>query len=325
MDPELARAHYERGLAHRELSQLDLAVSDFRKVLKIQPDHVPALGLLSQTLSTLGQHEAALTLLNHACQAGDLHHDPSLLRLRAACHEALGNIIEADADLAAADAEEDHKLCVICMEVEREGRLLPCLHAALCRDCANELYVRKKPCPICGTRIASVELGVFMSTFALEAADLSPLHEAPQLDTPSRMRSRDTANNGEGTVRRLWNGTDPIAEEDAAGPAGMQWVPRDGETERGGTENQRVAGGTGNDGESEVGGSAHANHAADDDEEVVVLSPGRVDRENVRLPVPQGEPRTSEGGTPDHDADEPVPTLSVGDEVSATAVTVGAV
>ncbi len=44
----------------------------------------------------------------------------------------------------------------------------PCLHAGLCRDCANGLLAKHFPCPLCGSKIERIEDGNFESTFCLD-------------------------------------------------------------------------------------------------------------------------------------------------------------
>lgn len=51
-----------------------------------------------------------------------------------------------------------------------ECRLRPCMHAALCVECAEGLMARGYSCPICSCKIEQVERGAFMRTFTVEEA-----------------------------------------------------------------------------------------------------------------------------------------------------------
>ena len=69
-------------------------------------------------------------------------------------------------------AGTNKKLCTVCMDNERSCRLRPCMHAALCTQCAQSLMSRKYGCPICDTRIDSLERGQFMCTFTADTAQV---------------------------------------------------------------------------------------------------------------------------------------------------------
>lgn len=62
------------------------------------------------------------------------------------------------------------KACMICMDKDRGCRLRPCLHAALCVECAQGLKARHYGCPICNTQIESLEVGSFAKTYSVEEA-----------------------------------------------------------------------------------------------------------------------------------------------------------
>lgn len=49
-------------------------------------------------------------------------------------------------------------------------RLRPCLHAALCVECAQGLKARHYACPICNTQIESLEAGSFAKTYSVDEA-----------------------------------------------------------------------------------------------------------------------------------------------------------
>ena len=98
-----------------------------------------------------GDWEGALVILNEGIRT---HPGESrLFSLRAECHRAAGHLEAAEEDRAAEEEAEGHKTCVVCMEEERGARLHPCMHACMCRDCAEQLLECCCPCPICGVRI----------------------------------------------------------------------------------------------------------------------------------------------------------------------------
>lgn len=45
------------------------------------------------------------------------------------------------------DQEEDKRLCVVCLSVDKTVVLVPCLHLCVCTDCSNANAL--KLCPIC--------------------------------------------------------------------------------------------------------------------------------------------------------------------------------
>jgi len=146
--------------------------------------------------------------------------EPSELRLlytvRAEAHKQLGNTSEALDDLDAAAASEDEaKMCVVCMDAARNARIVPCLHAALCEDCAEELRKQDYPCPICSGKITGVERGKFLNTFTLDqqtnmpptpfrlaAALITEMvptpqnHRSPSGGAPLRLVGQDTETDG---------------------------------------------------------------------------------------------------------------------------------
>ena len=137
----MVRAYYERGCAHEMLSDVSSAVADWRVAIAKDPDHVAAHAKLAGTFVALGEPALALPLFDRAVAL--LSDDAELWRGRAACLRLLGREAEAAEDDDRADDADEHKLCVICMEDSREGRLRPCNHAALCQICATELLRRR--------------------------------------------------------------------------------------------------------------------------------------------------------------------------------------
>lgn len=64
---------------------------------------------------------------------------------------------ECDYTKAADDADSE-KVCVICLEYERNLAAIPCSHLAYCRKCALVLTQKKEPCAVCRAQIKRFEL-----------------------------------------------------------------------------------------------------------------------------------------------------------------------
>lgn len=111
-------------------------------------------------------------------------------RLRSSILQKLGDMDRSLADLETAGMIEENKICVICLENQRETRLHPCLHAVLCTSCASGLCKQRMACPLCGATIQHVEFGKFDSTFAFEEKTTKLL----------QMKSGKLANTNEETV-----------------------------------------------------------------------------------------------------------------------------
>ncbi|EFN57168.1 hypothetical protein CHLNCDRAFT_143545 [Chlorella variabilis] len=58
----------------------------------------------------------------------------------------------ADAD----DADNEERLCVICLVNERDTTVLPCRHMCMCHECAQELRKQTSKCPICRNQVESL-------------------------------------------------------------------------------------------------------------------------------------------------------------------------
>jgi serine/threonine protein kinase len=56
-----------------------------------------------------------------------------------------------DADLVAAQADEDRRECLVCADAARATAFVPCGHLCCCDDCAKDL----RDCPLCRTSIES--------------------------------------------------------------------------------------------------------------------------------------------------------------------------
>lgn len=66
-------------------------------------------------------------------------------------------VAAAAAPASGASARE----CVVCMDRPRGTRLLPCLCAALCVECASDGLYRGQPCPMCCEPVRSFQRGTF--------------------------------------------------------------------------------------------------------------------------------------------------------------------
>ena len=64
--PDYAEAHYNLGIAHKDLGQLDDAVKSYEQTLAIKPDYVEAHNNLGLTLKDLGQRDAAINFFKQA-------------------------------------------------------------------------------------------------------------------------------------------------------------------------------------------------------------------------------------------------------------------
>lgn len=51
---------------------------------------------------------------------------------------------------------EDHRLCVICMDGEKEYVGVPCGHLMFCEECRDVFRHSGKPCPVCNARMKSI-------------------------------------------------------------------------------------------------------------------------------------------------------------------------
>ncbi|CAG9463513.1 unnamed protein product [Pedinophyceae sp. YPF-701] len=198
--PGNVRARYERGLAFSRLSRHREALRDVTNVLRVQPDHMGALRARAAALLAVGDAKACVETTTSALKQNPPENEcGDLYALRAEAHKALGHTAEALDDMeAAARAEDEAKQCVVCMDEPRGCRLLPCMHAVMCADCAEQLLRDKFACPICGSAIQGLEKGQFIDTFALDRDTPTPFKHAAALaaEAPSpapSLREGDTA------------------------------------------------------------------------------------------------------------------------------------
>lgn len=56
------------------------------------------------------------------------------------------------------EKEEDmeERLCVICLNKDRDTTVLPCRHMCMCHECAQELRKQTSKCPICRNHVESL-------------------------------------------------------------------------------------------------------------------------------------------------------------------------
>jgi len=187
--PNCARAYLERGHAYSEKKIWDNAVADYTMATKLQDNYISAYYLRAQAYMHMGQlddaakdYTTAIKLDPENAQLRALKSEIQKARLvvvpvrasRDAEEAPAGDADEAEDPFAGLDtptsARNAVKQCMICMDAERGCRLRPCLHAALCVSCGENLKGKGFGCPICNVKIEAVEQGAFMRTFALDEA-----------------------------------------------------------------------------------------------------------------------------------------------------------
>eukprot|EP00198_Chlamydomonas_reinhardtii_P008841 XP_001698178.1 predicted protein [Chlamydomonas reinhardtii] len=131
--PTYARAYLERGNVRLDQKEFNGAVGDYTLALQLQGNLLQAYVMRCHARMAMRQWS-----------------------------EALGDVREAerlDPENAQVRALKIQKLCMVCMDAERECRLRPCMHAALCVECAEGLMARGYSCPICSCKIEQSPLG----------------------------------------------------------------------------------------------------------------------------------------------------------------------
>lgn len=59
------------------------------------------------------------------------------------------------------DDDDDEKLCVVCLERERDVMLLPCNHAVLCGKCKPAVLAKLgNTCPLCRQRVSKTVMHI---------------------------------------------------------------------------------------------------------------------------------------------------------------------
>lgn len=164
--PDFARAYHGRGLGRLQLALLEDALEDFTLAIKHSPDWPLAYLSRASAHSELANVELAVADCTKAI--GLWPDDARAYKVRAGLYQAAGEMEKALEDFEKAGLIEQNKTCVVCLEAARDTRLHPCLHAGLCRDCANGLLAKHFPCPLCGSKIERIEDGSFESTFCLD-------------------------------------------------------------------------------------------------------------------------------------------------------------
>lgn len=183
--PKYPRAYLERGNVRLSQKQYETAVVDYDAALKLQPNLVQAFMMRSSARLEMKQYLEALADIKEAerLDPDNAHVKVLKIQVRKAQQVAAGvalNVERADGADPDAFASFDtpkstpspsiRKVCMVCMDSERECRLRPCMHASLCVECAESLRARSYGCPICNAKIEAVEQGQFMRTFTVEDA-----------------------------------------------------------------------------------------------------------------------------------------------------------
>jgi len=164
--PDFARAYHGRGLGRQQLELLEEALEDFTLAIKHSPDW--PLAYLSRASAHSEMLNVELAVADCTKAIGLLPDDPRAYKVRAGLYQETGEMEKALEDFEKAGLIEQNKTCVVCLEARRDTRLHPCLHAGLCRDCANGLQAKHFPCPLCGSKIERIEDGNFESTFCMD-------------------------------------------------------------------------------------------------------------------------------------------------------------
>ncbi|KAG2499493.1 hypothetical protein HYH03_002440 [Edaphochlamys debaryana] len=201
--PTYARAYLERGNVRLDQKDFAAAVGDYTMALQLQGNLLQAYVMRCHARMALRQYNEALQDVREAerldpenaqvkalkaqvrkAQAGG---GGALAAAAAAAAAAAGGLVVPGAGSGGPGSEDEdafagvdtpkstpspsvRKLCMVCMDAERECRLRPCMHAALCVECAEGLMARGYGCPICSCKIEQVEKGAFMRTFTVEEA-----------------------------------------------------------------------------------------------------------------------------------------------------------
>ncbi|GIL74778.1 hypothetical protein Vretimale_2401 [Volvox reticuliferus] len=190
--PTYARAYLERGNVRLDQRDYTLAIGDYTLALQLQGNLLQAYMMRCHAQMALRQYAEAM---QDAREAERLDPENAQVKaLKAQVRKAQVNVVGAGGGAGGAPGsvaggggdEEDafagldtpkstpspsvRKLCMVCMDLERECRLRPCMHAALCVACAEGLMARGYGCPICSSKIDQVERGSFMRTFTVEEA-----------------------------------------------------------------------------------------------------------------------------------------------------------
>ncbi|MEW5304400.1 MAG: hypothetical protein WDW36_007011 [Sanguina aurantia] len=191
--PDHARARLERGNVAHAKQEWDAALLDFSAAILLQHNYLMAFFMRARVYMELQRYEEAMC---DCVEAGALDPgNPQIFTLREEVRSARRAAHPTEED-AFADVETPkdlsllQKLCMVCMETERGCRLRPCMHSALCMQCATSLKTRSYNCPICNSQIDSIEAGAFMRTFASEdmssmLAACGPLPSSPCCASPT--------------------------------------------------------------------------------------------------------------------------------------------
>ncbi|KXZ52385.1 hypothetical protein GPECTOR_9g429 [Gonium pectorale] len=189
--PDYSRAYLERGNVRLDQKDYTLALGDYDRALQLQGNLLQGYVMRCHTRLALQQFAEALADAREAEKLDPENAQVRALKARVRKAQAAaaagvavapsgasssGSVPSEEDAFAGADTPKStpspsvRKLCMVCMDAERECRLRPCFHAALCVECAEGLMARGYGCPICSSKIEQVERGTFMRTFTVEEA-----------------------------------------------------------------------------------------------------------------------------------------------------------
>ena len=65
------------------------------------------------------------------------------------------------------------KECIICLTADKDTMILPCRHLSICRQCAVQVSMEMKKCPVCRNRIVLLYRIGIASMLSLKAVNLT--------------------------------------------------------------------------------------------------------------------------------------------------------
>mmetsp|Transcript_40738 Transcript_40738/g.103185 ORF Transcript_40738/g.103185 Transcript_40738/m.103185 type:complete len:386 (-) Transcript_40738:269-1426(-) len=165
--PQSARAHLDRGICHYRLKNLDSAILDFTRAIELQREMYLAYANRARVFLEQRRYPEAIADCKAAMAINSENPEAYAIKMDAEDKLEAEEGDDTVSDVFASPCKHrERKICVVCMDEDRGCRLQPCMHAALCVDCASQLKERGFTCPICDSAIDEVEPGIFMDTFA---------------------------------------------------------------------------------------------------------------------------------------------------------------
>lgn len=227
-----APAYYGRACAYRKLGELEKSLSNFTCAIQYKSDYGIAFTARASLYLEMEEYELAVEDASEAIRISP--DDLAAYKARAAAYNALGEMDRCFDDYETVSGLEAKRLCVICMENTRASRLHPCMHAAMCLECASDLANKRLPCPICSGEIVSVESGSFETTWSPdELANLNrssaSAHNASNRSTPTRPNNSRGSSGSPDSPLHL--PPTPPLESRLPGPAYLERVVEDIEDE----------------------------------------------------------------------------------------------